>query len=428
MAGNGEALTTDVCIVGGGSGGIGAVLAAARAGLEVVLVEKSEILGGTSTMAWVSNWEPTVGGGGLPREMWERMSALPYATAPMAYRDGEPRRGGKSMPYEPHALALTAAEMLEETAKPPLLLLGTTMAQVEARDGEVRAVRVAARGESQWITANVFIDGTGDGALCAMAGCEVMVGEDARSRFGEPSAPEEPKPHLNSMTLMYRIRDMGADQPEPPRPELSRRCPFGAAKYPLPNGDLMINAVDMIDGNILELLKAGRRRRRAEQLVLDHYWQLHNQGGYKSWAIGAIAPEIGVRETRRIVGEYVLREQECLAGLAAQDHSDIVAITDHSLDVHGAHGGLRELPNGAYGVPYRCLLPQGTANLLVACRAASFSHIAASSCRLQRTMITLGQAAGNAAAMAVDDRRPLRSIDVPALRSALREQGVELSG
>ncbi|MBM3497710.1 MAG: FAD-dependent oxidoreductase, partial [Armatimonadetes bacterium] len=127
-------------------------------------------------------------------------------------------------------------------------------------------------------------------------------------------------------------------------------------------------------------------------------------------------------------GEYVLREQDCLAGVRAQDHPDIVAITDHSLDVHGEHGGLRELPNGAYGVPYRCLLPKGTANLLVACRAASFSQIAASSCRLQRAMITLGQAAGHSAAMAARDRVTLRSVDVAALQGDLRTQGVELPG
>jgi hypothetical protein len=424
----GETIGTDVCVVGGGSGGIGAALALARAGVDAVIVEKNQVLGGTSTMGWVSNWEPTVGGGGLPREIWDRMAARPFATAPLAYRDGEPRRGGKSMPYEPQALALTAAEMLEEAERPPALLLGAAMVEVDALEGEVRAARVASRGESHWIAAKAFIDATGDGDLCAMASCEGMLGEDPKSRFDEPSAPPEPTPHLNSMTLMYRIRDTGADQPEPVRPKLPRPCPFSAARYPMPNGDIMINVVDMIEGNILELPTAGRRRRRAEELVLDHFWQLHTRGGFKSWAIAAIAPEIGVRETRRIVGEYVLREQDCLAGLAGQDHADIIAITDHSLDVHGSRGGLRELPNGAYGVPYRCLLPKGTSNLLVACRAASFSHIAASSCRLQRTMIALGQAAGNAAAMSVADEVPLRSIDVAALQTGLRGQGVELPG
>jgi hypothetical protein len=418
-------LDTDLCVLGGGSGGIGAALAAARAGVRVVLVERNEILGGASTMAWVSNWEPSVGGGGLPQEIWQRMSALPLATAPLAYREGEPRHGGKSMPYEPLALALTAAQMLEETPSAPVVLLGATLTDADARDGELRAVRVSCRGEACAISAPVFVDATGDGTLCSLAGCEVMLGEDARRRFGEPSAPEEPKPHFNSLTLMYRLRDTGVAQPTPPRPDLPKPCPFPAARYPMPNGDLMINAVDMLDADVLEVLNTGRLRRHAEKLVLDHFHQLREREGFGTWALCGIAPEIGVRESRRIEGEYVLREQDCLAGLGGQSHEDMVAITDHSLDVHGAQGGLRDLP-GAYGIPFRCLLPKGTRNLLVACRAASFSHLAAASCRLQRTMMTLGQAAGNAAALALAERVPLRSVPVAELQRRLREQGVEV--
>ena len=423
-----ETIATDVCVVGGGSGGVGAALAAARAGAKVALVERNEVLGGTSTMAWVSNWEPTVGGGGLPMEIWGRMAELPLACADFDYRQGEPRRGGKSMPYEPHALALTMSTMLEEAPGQPLLLLGTSLVQVDAPGGEVRAVRVSCRGETYWIQAKVFIDCTGDGSLCSMAGCDVMLGADAKSAFDEPSAPDEPHLRFNSLTHMYRITDTGADQPPPPKPELERRCPFPAARYPLPNGDIMVNAVDMLNADVLSVLDSGRIRRRSEDLVLDHFHQMHDQGGFKSWAIVGIAPEVGVRESRRIVGEYVLREQDCLVGAKGQDHPDMIAITDHSLDVHGAHGGLRELPNGAYGVPYRCLLPKGATGLMVACRAASFSQIAASSCRLQRAMIALGQAAGNAAAMSVADGAPLRSVDVAALQTALRSQGVELPG
>ncbi len=423
-----ETVKTDVCIVGGGSGGIGAGLAAARAGVRVVLVERNEVLGGTSTMAWVSNWEPQVGGGGLPQEIWGRMAELPYAVAPIGYREGEPRRGGKSMPYEPGALALTAATMLEEAPGPPLLLLGTVLTQVDVQGGRVRAVLVASRAESVRIEARIFIDCTGDGSLCALAGCGVMLGADPRGAFDEPSAPDEPELHFNSLTHMYRIRDTGEDQPPPPRPRLERPCPFPAARYPMPNGDIMVNAVDMLNADVLSVLDTGRIRRLSEKLVLDHFAQMSERGGFKSWVLAEMAPEVGVRESRRIVGEYVLREQDCLAGMHEQDHPDMVAITDHSLDVHGAHGGLREVPKGAYGVPFRCLLPKGTTNLMIACRAASFSQIAASSCRLQRAMITLGQAAGNAAAMAVQGETPLRSLDVAALQTALRSQGVELPG
>jgi hypothetical protein len=111
-----------------------------------------------------------------------------------------------------------------------------------------------------------------------------------------------------------------------------------------------------------------------------------------------MSPALGVRETHRLVGRYVLKEQDVDAGLAAQEHDDIVAISDHSVDFHGARPS-REVPNGPYGIPFRCLLPKEVDNLLVACRGASFSSIGASTCRLSRTMMVLGQAAGTAAAL-----------------------------
>jgi len=121
----------------------------------------------------------------------------------------------------------------------------------------------------------------------------------------------------------------------------------------------------------------------------------------------------------------VLAEHDLLAGLGRQQHPDIIAIADHAMDRHGEGGGCRELRE-PYGVPYRCLVPKGFRNLLVACRGASFSSIAASSCRLSRTMMQLGQAAGTAAALAKQLRVPLPEVPPDALRRALREQHVQL--
>ena len=105
----------------------------------------------------------------------------------------------------------------------------------------------------------------------------------------------------------------------------------------------------------------------------------------------------------------------------------MIGVTDHAVDIHGSRHRLYEMPNGPYGVPLRCLLPKGPANLMIASRAGGFSHIAASSCRLSRTMITLGQAAGTAAAMCVRNRIPPRQIDVAKLRRTLTSQRVTVS-
>jgi hypothetical protein len=141
-----------------------------------------------------------------------------------------------------------------------------------------------------------------------------------------------------------------------------------------------------------------------------------------------IAPQLGLRETTRIKGEYVLTEHDLLAGISGQRHDDIVTIADHAMDTHGkttGRAGCGELRE-PYGIPFRCLIPKGMKNLLIACRAASFSSLAASSARLSRTMMQLGQAAGTAAALAHKLDIPVAEIPPNLLRDNLRIQHVQL--
>ena len=122
----------------------------------------------------------------------------------------------------------------------------------------------------------------------------------------------------------------------------------------------------------------------------------------------------------------MLTENDLLAGIRGQQHDDIICLADHAMDTHGSHTrGIGEL-SAPYGVPYRCLVPKGQRNLLVACRAASFSSLAASSCRLSRTMMQLGQAAGTAAALAQELKVDLPDVPPAPLRAALRAQHVQL--
>jgi len=422
-----ETLEADVCVVGGGSGGVGAALAAARMGADVVLIEKHQMLGGTSTVAWVHTWEPSRGGGGIPRDVWKALKTDPMATAVDDYAAGEPRVGGKGIPWEPWAFQWAATRLLRETGK-CRVLYGATFFDVVMEGPRVASVLVAFAGSVLRVQAPVVIDCTADGNACVAAGCEYRIGEDARAEFNEPNAPEKPTLSLNSMTLLYRIKDTGEKQAPFVPPDLEAK-PWGkgAALRTCPNGDVLVNAVNMIPGNAVLHDDLGRVLERAVRLVYEHMAWMQTERGYDTWSIVGMAPAIGVRETRRIMGEYVLAEQDCQAGVNNQQHDDIIAITDHAVDIHGPKHKLYEVPNGAYGVPYRCLLPRGTENLMIACRGASFSHIAASSCRLSRTMMTLGQAAGTAAAICARDKMPLRAIDVAALRAELTRQGVELS-
>jgi hypothetical protein len=123
------------------------------------------------------------------------------------------------------------------------------------------------------------------------------------------------------------------------------------------------------------------------------------------------------------VGRTVLREQDVRGGLENQLHQDeIIALADHPLDTHGERrvkGGKLKEVDGPYGIPYTCLLPVEYDNLIVASRCASFSHIAASSCRLSRTMLALGEAAGVASALALARGVGYPDVDVEDARERL---------
>ena len=125
----------------------------------------------------------------------------------------------------------------------------------------------------------------------------------------------------------------------------------------------------------------------------------------------------------RLVGRYVLREQDVRAGLLRQTRQEeIIALADHPLDTYGERNvrgvKLKELEQ-PYGIPYSCLLPAEYDNLIAASRGASFSHIAASSCRLSRTMMALGEAAGVASALALRDGGAYADMDVAEIRGRL---------
>lgn len=451
-----ERIHTEVCVIGGGSGGSGAALAAARAGAKVVLLERESILGGTATCAMVNVWRPCTGGYGIPFDLFQAMADDPlgvtmpdavdrdafYAKSQLGPRliKGKNVKRGSSVCFEPRAMDFAVRQMLDATGRCQTLL-ATTFCRAHVAGDAIRCVEAWFAGKRLEIEADVFIDSTADGDVCADTGCEYHLGEDPRSRYDEPHAPEQPKLRLNGLTLCYRITDTGVRQrPYLPDGVKAGSCPLSACFDRMPNGDFVINVPGMIAGNAIvcmehsELMRAAHRRVLAhlhalQQLPPDDPWGGKAPGkGWGTWAITAIAPRIGVRETRRIVTDYMLNENDCVGGLPQQRHADIVAIADHHVDIHGGKVSQSiPFPDGPFGVPFRCLLPKGVKNLLVASRAAGFSHVAAGAVRLQRTIMTLGQAAGNAAATAARQRIAVRQVDIVELQSQLRQQRVDLT-
>ncbi len=225
-AGAVETLEADVCVVGGGSGGIAAALAAARSGVKCILVEKMDLLGGTCTSAYVCHWGPGPGDD-FAREIYDRLSKLPDAvgitrdhnddrkngpfglwltTPGLTYEEtlshcDLPRAEQRGVSFEPEAFHRVAVDMLEETGN-CRIMRNTTFTAVEFLGKRLQAIIVEPDGgQPIRVEAKVFIDSTGGVQLCRAAGFETMLGPDLRSRFGERFAPEEPDTVLNAISL-----------------------------------------------------------------------------------------------------------------------------------------------------------------------------------------------------------------------------------
>lgn len=461
----------DLAVIGGGSGGFGAALAAARLGADVVLAEKADCLGGTSVRGGVNCWEMGAGGTGIPFDLYRRLKRQHQAIGiytfgrhmmwfdrdrepypfpggesvidparryldtlqrhvPPGYQDGRDfrRQYMHGVPFEPEAMAQTMRAMLDETGH-CRVLLNTALVSVMARSGRVESAKLSDGSE---LRACYFVDATGDGLVCAAAGCRMTTGQDSRDAFGEPDAPVIATQQINGVTLIYRVTKVPSPAIEPLPDAIPAQC-WWAKRFPVaqvnhyPNGDLNVNMLPTMEGKEFvrldydDALKECRRRVRAHW----HEWQ-QRFAEFRQYRLSWIAPALGVRETRRVVGEYVLTENDLLAGLSGQKHQDVIALADHMMDTHGGHSAHRGELREPYGIPYRCLIPKGYRNLLVACRAASFSSLAASSCRLSRTMIQLGQAAGTAAALAKELQVDLPDVPPERLRASLRQQHVQL--
>jgi len=459
----------DLCVVGAGSGGIGAALAASRAGLEVLLLDSADRPGGTSTRGGVHAWEVSAGGTGIPFELYRRLRRIPKAVGitsirrhccfkpPLdAFPGGEAvvdpnrkyvdtlqrcgtrglvrdekrcRRQLHAVVFEPDALVRVVTKALAETGR-CRTRWDSRVVSAETRGGLVVSVRLA---NGRKITADSWIDASGDVALCRACGCELMQGWDARSRFGESSAPTRRHPdHLNGVTRLYRITPVSKPRIEPLPSGIPEKC-WWRDSFPVmscnqyPNGDMNCNMLPTMEGSEFLSLSPVKALSETERRVRAHWHDLQVRWPeFRRYRLKWIAPAIGVRETSRVVTEYVLREQDITRGLSGQKHRDIVAITDHPCDRHGARGGIHGELAEPYGIPYRCLVPRDFRNLLVACRGAGFSSIAASSCRLSRTMMQIGQAAGTAVSLAKQIGCDLPEVSADLLRASLREQHVQL--
>lgn len=402
-------IQTDVCIVGGGSGGTAAAIAAIREGVQVVLVEKQAILGGTSTAGLVCLWGATPAES-IAREIYDdlaakgkagvakRLGKVPYhcwTIDPTLSYESTLKARANRIPFDPDAFSETALGILRSHGA--TVMLKTVFETAETEGRHVTSIEVRHRdGSIDRIRAKVFIDATGDVFLCRSAGCETVIGDD-----------------LNGVTLCYRVTKTGKEDPRVLAAQPLKRT---SCNHQLPNGDRVINMLPTLAGE--ELLKLGydAAMEKCQTLVRRHWaWLRQGPGEWKEYHFAEAAPLLGIREGYRIIAEYTLAAQDLKAGIEKQSHADMIAMGAHGVDVHGNRKTVKHVKVKPYGIPYRCLIPKDWENILVPCRGGGFDRVAASSVRLSRTMMWLGHAAGVAAAMAVADDVTVSEVDRTAL-------------
>lgn len=453
--------TYDVAVIGGGAAGIAAAIAAARNGAKTVLVESSSVLGGdllsglpidgclSSRGEWIV--------GGVAAELFDGCKKWGGYIGHLS-----DKRALWVVTVNPRVLGFVILEKLGKNGVD--LLLYSHAFSVVKSGGAVTGVEVVNKQGTTLIKAHTFIDCTGDGDIACMAGADYeqggpegelqpvtmvfhmanidprrlltfvrdhpencglgenkILGKSAAGLAQELYDQGIPKVFfVGSGPLMKKAIEDGEIYPcsiiafTPNNPQYSEVC-VNSTRITGVDGA----QTDRLSGSVLELT------RHVEKCAS---FLIKNVPGFENAQFCGVAPRLGVRETKRIVGDYVLSTDDILQGRKSQEG---IGKGGHELDIHGA--GTKHIREqikdaGSYDIPYGCLLPKGPENLLIAGRCLSASREAHSSARVMGTCMAMGQAAGTAAALSVRKNITPRMVPVQELREVLRSQGAILDG
>jgi hypothetical protein len=422
----------EIAVLGGGPAGIAAAVAAARAGRRTLLIERYGFLGGMGTAAGVTNFcglHANVHGEmhrvvqGIASDLLARIDRLDGLNAPHLIF-------GKilAQAYDTAAYKMAADDLLA-AHKVDILFHALGAGVVMHDERRINAVMVETKAGRQAVTADIFIDCSGDGDLAAWAGARYEIGDNAGSML-YPSMmfrlngidPEKAGEAWRIIPALMEAAEAAGTHRfprkaaivRPQRSQIEWRVNFtqlarvdGTAINGLEPDDLTRGEID------------GRRQ------AVEAFNFLRTVPGFEKSYIVDLPPQLGIRETRRVIGGYMLSGEDVL-GCASFD--DSIGVNGWPMEQHVAGNVIFKFPpipesRGFNELPYRMLVPEGLDNLLVAGRCASMTHDGQSAARVSGACFAMGEAAGTAAALALGGNTAPREIDAGKLQNRLRVQG-----
>ena len=407
----------DVAVIGGGMAGVCAACAAADEGASVVLIERFAVTGGMMTVGGVNNFcGETAGQGAIFDEIiagLEDFDAIaPY---PGPYRDFETKR-----PFEHEILMVVLQEILLN--HDVRVLLHTKFVDVCMDKERVDACIVRGPSGPEGLRAKQFIDCTGEGEVAHLAGFPTMKGRPSDGR----QLP---------MSMMFFVREFGDETGVCQVPRGWFRTLENREELPMTsiwgNGPhskaIKVKVVDADSTDTESMTRAEIRGRRRMMEVLD-YFQRHEDAG---WYFDHCSPITGIREGRRIVGDYILTENDVRRG---KEFDDGVAVGRFYIDAHDPTTDKRVAQIESkddrvvppYHIPLRSLRASVGSNLWMAGRCLSAEELAMASARVATSGAMMGQAAGIAAAQAADQGCTCRDVESVSVRQRLEEGGAKL--
>jgi len=418
---------TDILVVGGGSSGATAAITAGQQGANVTLIERYGFMGGISTQVLDTFYGFFTPGstafkvvGGVPDQIVAGLMDKGKALyRPNTYG------AGQGITYDPETLKIVW-EQLASQAGVRLLYHTFVLDVVREGDRVTGVIAVNKRGLMK-INAKVIIDATGDADLAVAAGV--------------PHESPENGAEVQSLTTTFHMINVDMEQAQAVKKDQLHGLMQDAIDkgYDLPRkeGSIHITPFDgvmatnmtrigNIDATDAEALTGAEieGRRQAEEYAR---FLIDMVTGYGDSEMTHLSHQIGVRESRRIYGEYRLTKQDVLN---ATKFDDAIAICGAPIEDHhaGSNTKWEYLPDGeTYGIPYRCLLPQEVDNMLVIGRCLSAEHDAHASVRSMGQCMAMGQAAGVASQLAMDGKGSTHELSIDQLQSELRLIGAILS-